>query len=139
MSRSRFEAKVARAGSTMARPRARRSRDGSVVGVDNDLINPEHAAALDEIVEHFLGTTPLKRRGSKGAMLCYYNRTPIRKLTLTAADDTRLFEILGDGQQFVAYGMHPKGMDYEWIGDGDPATVPLADLPGVTPQQLIEL
>jgi len=49
------------------------------------------------------------------------------------------FGTFGDGQQFVAYGMHPKGMDYEWIGDGDPATVPLADLPEVTPQQLIEL
>jgi hypothetical protein len=114
-------------------------RCGRAAVVDNDLRNPEHAAAVDEIVEHILGPTPLKRRGSKGAALCYRNETPISKLTITDAKGTRLFEILGTGQQFVAYGMHPKGMDYTWIGDGEPATVTLDDLPEVTPEQLYTL
>jgi hypothetical protein len=114
-------------------------RCGRVAAPDNDVKNPEHAALVDELIEHFLGRSPLKRRGSKGAAYCYYNRTPIKKLTLTAADDTRLFEILGTGQQFVAYGKHPDGMDYHWIGEGEPATVPPTDLPEVTPKQLVEL
>jgi hypothetical protein len=114
-------------------------RGGRVAVVDNDLRDPEHAAAADEIVAHILGPTPLKRRGSKGACLCYRNNTPLPKLTITAADGTRLFEILGTGQQFVAYGMHPAGMDYTWIGDGEPATVPISELPEVTPEQLREL
>jgi Primase C terminal 2 (PriCT-2)/AAA domain len=114
-------------------------RCGRVAVPDNDVKNPEHAAAVNELIEHFLGTSPLKRRGSKGAAYCYYNRTPIKKLTLTDANYTRLFEILGDGQQFVAYGKHPDGMDYTWIGEGEPATVPLTELPEVTPEQLIEL
>src|ERR1051325_3504498 len=32
-------------------------RTGLAVGVDNDLTNPEYAAAVDEIVEYFLGRT----------------------------------------------------------------------------------
>src|SRR5271170_2186222 len=42
-------------------------RCGRTVGVDNDLRNPEHADLVQEIVEHRLGATPLRRRGSKGA------------------------------------------------------------------------
>jgi hypothetical protein len=89
--------------------------------------------------EHILGPTPLKRRGSKGAALCYRNETPIPKLTITDSRGTRLFEILGTGQQFVAYGKHPRGMDYTWIGEGEPATFTLADLPEVTPEELYTL
>jgi hypothetical protein len=114
-------------------------RRGRTAVVDNDLRDPEHAAAVNEIIEHVLGPTPLKRRGSKGAALCYRNETPISKLTISDAEGTRLFEILGTGQQFVAYGMHPKGMDYTWIGEGEPATVTLDDLPEVTPEQLYTL
>src|SRR5205085_6976848 len=38
-------------------------RCGYIVGIDNDLTDPEHAAGVDELVEHFLGTTPLRRVG----------------------------------------------------------------------------
>ena len=37
---------------------------------------------LDDL-ERFLGTTPLRRVGSKGAMLVYRKERPISKLTLT--------------------------------------------------------
>jgi AAA domain/Bifunctional DNA primase/polymerase, N-terminal/Primase C terminal 2 (PriCT-2) len=115
-------------------------RCGRVAVVDNDLRDPQHAAALNEIVAHMLGPTPLTRRGSKGACLCYRNEKPIPKLTITTADGkTRLFEILGTGQQVVAYGKHPDGMDYAWIGDGEPATVPVSELPEVTPEKLRDL
>jgi hypothetical protein len=30
-------------------------------------------------------------------------------------------------------------MDYTWIGEGEPATVPISELPEVTPEQLGEL
>ena len=114
-------------------------RCGRAAVVDNDLRDPEHAAAVNEIIEHILGPTPLKRRGSKGAALCYRNETSISKLTITDAKGTRLFEILGTGQQFVAYGRHPKGMDYTWIGEGEPATVVLDELPEVNPEKLYTL
>jgi putative DNA primase/helicase len=44
-------------------------------------------------------------------------------------------EILCNGQQFVAYGIHPgTGKPYEWFG-GDPLTVAVAALPEVSRDQ----
>jgi hypothetical protein len=112
-------------------------RCGRTVGVDNDLRNPEHAALVQEIVEHRLGPTPLRRRGSKGAMSLYRNETPIPLLVIADANGTTLFEILGTGKQLVAFGKHPDGMDYTWLEEGkNPFTVALAHLPEVTPEQL---
>jgi hypothetical protein len=43
-------------------------------------------------------------------------------------------EILGDGQQFVAYAVHPDtGREFTWVGDGgDPLTVMPEELPELT-------
>jgi hypothetical protein len=114
-------------------------RTGQLVGIDNDLKNPEHAAILSEMVDELLGPTPLHRRGSKGEMACYYNATPIPKILIANEDGAHsLFEILGSGNQFAGYGRHPAGIWYEWAGL-DPSQVPLRDLPHVTPDQLNDL
>jgi len=43
-------------------------------------------------------------------------------------------EVLGNGQQFVAYGNHAEtGLPYVW-SNGDPLSVPLRDLPEITPE-----
>lgn len=45
-------------------------------------------------------------------------------------------EVLGKGQQFVAFGVHPEtGNPYTWTG-GEPSTMPLADLPEISPEQV---
>lgn len=45
-------------------------------------------------------------------------------------------EVLGDGQQFIAYGIHPEtGKPYVW-SNGSPIEVPLADLPLITAKTL---
>jgi hypothetical protein len=45
-------------------------------------------------------------------------------------------EVLGRGQQFVAYGIHPAtGLPFAW-GEATPETTPLADLPTVTREQV---
>ena len=36
-------------------------------------------------------------------------------------------EVLGKGQQFVAFGRHPKGSRYEWTGSP-------SDIPTITPE-----
>jgi hypothetical protein len=68
-------------------------------------------------------------------MLVYRNAAPIGKLIITDRAGTRLFEILGQGQQFVGFGRHPAGMDYR-SEDDDPTSIAWADLPEVTPEQL---
>ena len=83
--------------------------------------------------------------GSKGVMVCYQNETPIKKITIKGRARSAkgkietLVEVLGEGQQFVGYGWHPKGMKYHWPFDHlgcDPLATPLNKLPAVTPAQI---
>jgi hypothetical protein len=49
-------------------------------------------------------------------------------------------EILADGQQFVAYGIHPDtDAPYSWNGSGDPLNVPVGLLPEITEEQTEEI
>ena len=116
-------------------------RTGTLVGIDLDVVDEPHVARLTEVAEQILGSTPLRRFGSKGLMLCYRNETPIRKITV-AAKGAKV-ELLGIGQQFVAFGIHPDThAPYRWLGETDfdeaatPLIVPLDVLPAVTPDQL---
>jgi hypothetical protein len=41
--------------------------------------------------------------------------------------------VLGDGQQFVAYAIHPDtGEPYRWLDKAGPHNMPVADLPEIT-------
>jgi hypothetical protein len=118
-------------------------RTGKLVGVDIDLHNAEHAQVIQGVVEDTVGPTPLRRRGSKGAMLCYRKAgTPIGKITICdAVLKKTLVEIFGQGGQFVGYGLHPDTQrPYEWLIPGqEPLLVPLSELPEVTTEMLNEL
>ena len=126
-------------------------RTGALVGVDIDLANEEHWPKLAELAVSVLGYTPLTRRGSKGVLAAYRNPNPMGKITVRCKLNNKsvtLVEILGRGQQFVAFGIHPRTKQpYQWLGiDHDPdfpvvfspLTVPLADLPEVTENKLCE-
>jgi putative DNA primase/helicase len=129
-------------------------RTGRLVGLDIDIFAPDHAVRMRELAFAVLGETPLVRYGAKGMMLCYRNETPSHKLTVScagaAANATQeekrrakpKVEILGVGQQLVAYGTHPDtGKPYEWRNASAeaaaPLLVPLAHLPVVSREQLI--
>jgi hypothetical protein len=111
-------------------------RTGRLSVVDNDLLNPKHAKRLNALAFEILGPTECTRIGAKpGGALLYRNETPIDKITV----GDRLVEILGTGQQVVAYGIHPDaGRAYEWTGWMTPEGCPLEVLSAVTPAQLRE-
>jgi hypothetical protein len=48
-------------------------------------------------------------------------------------------ELLGTRSQFIAYGTHPKGYTYAWVGDRGPCNVPLANLPSIDAAEAIRL
>jgi hypothetical protein len=90
-----------------------------------------------------LGATRLRRIGRAPKVLLVYRTTsPLPKmetpeLILPNAIKVQV-EILGAGQQFVAYGIHPDtNREYEWPESG-PDVVRLADLPVVTETALRE-
>ncbi|MFC3086290.1 bifunctional DNA primase/polymerase [Tabrizicola soli] len=98
-------------------------RTGDVVGIDIDVLDPDIAHLMGQIVEANTGAT-LMRVGLWPKRL-YLVRTdrPFAKKSI------RKLEILGKGQQFVAFGIHPDARKpYYWTGE-TPLDVPVSDLP----------
>jgi len=98
---------------------------------------------VDQIVsriEEVLGPTPLSRTGNPPQILmCYRAAEPFEKISTqhyTMPDGSKAhFEILGAGQQVVAFGVHPvTWQPYRWL-DRSPADTPLAELPEITAEQ----
>jgi hypothetical protein len=120
----------------------------SLVALDIDLYDRFHTGCLIDLVSETIGWTPLRRLGSKGALLCYRNTgEPLKKLYLkedkqavAEGEKPRGFvEFFGHGQ-FVAFGTHPTaGQPYRWVYGDSPLDVPLAELPPVSPEQIVEL
>ncbi|MFL5332954.1 MAG: bifunctional DNA primase/polymerase [Geminicoccaceae bacterium] len=114
-----------------------------LAAVDIDVPVPKLAARVEALAVALLGETPLRRIGRAPKVLRLYRpEVPLSKMEtpeLFLPDGTKVqVEILGRGQQFVAFGTHPDtGQDYEWLGSG-PDVVPLAELPVVTEADLRE-
>jgi len=107
---------------------------GKVIGIDIDLLASEDVARrIEALARERLGNTPAVRIG----------RAPKRLLVYRAAEPFAGFklppiEVLGRGQQFVAYGIHPDtGEPYTWPVDSL-ADLALDELPAITETQARE-
>jgi hypothetical protein len=118
-------------------------RCGEVVAIDCDILDKAVADKVREEARRCFGKAFPTRVGNppKFLMMC---RTlePFSKLRtgkyLQPDGGTSQVEVLCRGQQFIAFGIHPKtGKPYEWFG-GDPLTLAVADLPGVSRDQVVE-
>ena len=104
---------------------------GRVIGIDIDLLDSEDVArSIEALAREQLGNTPAVRIG----------RAPKRLLVYRADEPFAGFklppiEVLGRGQQFVAYGIHPEtGEPYTWPVDSL-ADLDLDELPAITEAQ----
>jgi hypothetical protein len=115
---------------------------GAVVAVDVDVYDADTSNELVTLAFEMLGDT-IRRVGQKPkALLVYRVSEPVAKATTsffaTGSDKRSRVEILGRGQQFVAFNIHPDTKEpYQWFG-GDPSDTALWELPEVTPEQLQE-
>ena len=100
-------------------------RTGRLVGVDLDIEDPDLAHAAAQVVEARLGATLMRVGRWPRRLLVYRTDQPFAKLAVTGA------EVLGAGQQFVAFGRHPAGRLYGWPLGDTPLDTPLEDLPPV--------
>jgi len=106
---------------------------GNVVAIDIDVLDQQVAVAVGEVFQEKLGQTELIRIGkSPKALYLYRTLEPFSKISLHP------IEILGAGQQFVAYAIHPEtSQPYTWPFSA-PHETPLDSLPLVTREQVLE-
>ncbi len=116
-------------------------RTRGLVAADIDVPDAPLAERLTALAAQMLGETPLMRIGRAPKMLaCYNAATDVAKATTPEFHfdngDKALMECLADGQQFVAFGIHPgTGQPYQWL-TSSPLDVSATDLPVVDAKQV---
>lgn len=115
--------------------------------VDIDCLDSDIVDAMVKWCEDNIGAAPIRIGKAPKALLLYAADKPFRKYTSARYFDPahpeldpkrkgQRLEILGDGQQFVAYHTHPEtNKPYEWTVDWqEPLEVAAMDLETITPE-----
>jgi hypothetical protein len=98
-------------------------RTGSLVGFDLDILDPDLAHAAQEVVLRGLGLAPMRVGLWPKRLFLYRADAPFPRLAIPHV------EVLGLGQQLVAYGLHPvTGRPYDWPLGDTPLDTPLSRL-----------
>lgn len=99
-------------------------RTGNLIGVDIDILDPDRAHEAQVLAVQRFGETLVRVGRWPKRLLLYRTETPFAKMKAGQ------IELLGLGQQFVAFGCHPgTGQPYSWPLGETPLEVPLSDLP----------
>jgi hypothetical protein len=109
--------------------------------VDLDIKDREVVRALLDVAYDGLGPTPFRVGAPPKVLLPYSTSEPFEKISgrwwalpgenyRGSGYSPHRIEVLGRGQQFVAYAKHPRGTYYRWR-KGCPMDTPLIDLPEV--------
>lgn len=117
-----------------------------VCAIDIDVLNPELAAALAQWCHDNLGMTVERVGQAPKTMLIYrasdsgWSKAASRWFTDSSEVKQRV-EILGKGQQFVAYHIHPDTNEpYEWTDMlGGLEYTPASELPLVTADEITQV
>lgn len=108
---------------------------------DIDVDDADAVEAIVKVFDEVAGHTPLVRgRPNSPRRLLLYRApdgTKPRKRIINLAPLGKI-ELLGLGQQFVAYGMHPSGVEFEWPEAG-PDVVSRAEVPILSGEQEAEI
>ena len=111
--------------------------------IDFDIDDPELMMLCRAMAVDRFGEAPIRMRGNSPRCLLLYRAasgTP-PKIVITGKEHSRTIgrkiEVLGAGQQFVAFGRHDSGADLEWFPE-PPGEVTLDSLPVVTEDQIYQ-
>ncbi|SFD42855.1 bifunctional DNA primase/polymerase [Roseivivax sediminis] len=100
-------------------------RAGQLVGLDIDELDADRAHEVQRLAERRFGESLLRIGQWPKRLLLYRTEAPFAKMKVGKV------EILGVGQQFVAFGLHAAtGRRYYWTDD-TPLDVCLEDLPSI--------
>lgn len=104
--------------------------------VDLDVYDEAVAQEMEDWIIANYGDAPVRVGQAPKRLLAFRTDEPFRKMSSTWRDlagHEHKIEILGAGQQYVAFGTHPDTKrPYTWTSLDTPLDTPLADLPGLT-------
>jgi hypothetical protein len=111
--------------------------------IDIDLRDPKACSAVYEWCQAEFGPAPIRHRANSPRKLLLYRAAegaPSKARAWEKGVDGQAgqgVEILGYGNQFMAYGTHPSGAELEWI-DG-PDFIPADELTAISIEQVTAL
>lgn len=106
--------------------------------IDLDILDPEVAKMMEDWCLLNIGDAPVRVGRAPKRLLVYRTEKPFRKMKTGKYEDEwgdqHEIEILGDGQQFVAYAIHKDtGTPYTWTTKTHPAELHHENLTVLTP------
>lgn len=116
-------------------------------GVDLDVRDADMADALEAFIRREIGDAPVREGMAPKRLMLFRTEEPFTKVTSKGYTDPfdheinpkndkpyiNRVEILGDGQQFVAFAIHPgTGEPYRWLNEEGPLYTRAEDLPVLT-------
>ena len=110
--------------------------------VDIDVYDEAFALSFADYVIDKTGATCVRVGRAPKRLIMFRTDEPFRKLQATYTDGktAHKLEILGTGQQFVAYGVHPETKkDYAWVDLEEPDFVEIDSLPELSLEAAQEL
>lgn len=107
--------------------------------IDLDITDDAVAREMEAWCLEHLGDAPVRIGRAPKRLLVFRTDTPFRKLQATYVDpngEKHKVEVLGEGQQFVAYGTHPDTRKpYEWVSLDELVEIDADALPLLTPEK----
>lgn len=105
--------------------------------IDIDVYDAIVAAEMEAwCLEHLSADAPVRIGKAPKRLLVFRSDKPFRKMKSTFVDDAgtkHAVEILGEGQQFVAFGIHPDTKrPFRWESIESPVDLPVDNLPVLT-------
>jgi len=109
--------------------------------IDIDVLDEDVAQKIQDWCHENLGPAPVRFGNKTKRLLLYRTDIPFTKQKSAVFEDEwkqrNHVEALGDGQQFVAYHIHPDtNMPYRWDTDETPENTPAKQLTLITVDQL---
>lgn len=102
--------------------------------IDIDVDDPKMASHIECEAVRLFGTGPVRIRSGTSRRLILYKSIDENLCTSKPIlfENGEKVEILGKSRKFVAYGLHPDGMVYEWRNNITPIDVPRDKLNGIS-------
>lgn len=112
--------------------------------IDIDIEDELVADEVEEWIKANIGAAPVRYGKGTKRLLLYRTEEPFTKLMtpkyIGEFNAECKIEVLGEGQQFVAYHVHPEThLPYLWTTDDTPLNTEANDLPLITQQQARDL